>query len=191
MRTLESIKEFREGLVNLIKSSAIQGIGDNVYSGRKESAWPEESAFAVVYTPQTSFDDRRTSPRFYLAKMEVYVDLYARATTVQDSDDEAVDDVNVFLDDASAAIVSALQPVESRVGPFNGTVKRFVLTNFANNLSEKGETDRGSQRITFSAEFAVCVTNGGASDEFITAKNTASIGPGNGNKQEFNTTVRI
>lgn len=69
-------------------------------------------------------------------------------------------------------------------------VKRFVLTSFDNNLSEAGETFRGSVRVRFSAEFSVCVTNGGAEDEFITAKNTMKMGDGNESTQKFDTKVR-
>lgn len=190
MRTLACIKEFREAVCRLIRESDIPGIGENVYSARMESAWPEESAFAVVYTPNVSFDDARTSPRFYQAKMDLLVDVYARATTCEHDDGGEVSDVNGFLDDSAQKIVEALQPVERRVGPFGGMVKRFVLTSFANNLNEAGETFRGSVRIRFTAEFAVCVTNGTAKDEFITAKNTLKMGDGNESEQKFDTKPR-
>lgn len=190
MRTLSCIKDFRKSIVRLIRESDIPGIGENVYEARMESAWPEESAFAVVYTPNVNFNDNRTSPRFYIAEMEVVVDIYARATTDEHDDETAISDVNAFLDDAAEEIVKALQPVEKREGPFKGMVKRFVLTGFANNLNESGETFRGSERVTFSAEFAVCVTNGGPTDEFLTAKNRLEMGDGNENTQTFDTKMR-
>ena len=95
-----------------------------------------------------------------------------------------------FLDDTAKAVVEALQPIERRVGPYNGLVKRFVLKSWANNLSEKGETERGSMRITFEAVFSVTVTYGGPADDFLKAENTLSMGSGAGNKIEFDTNVR-
>lgn len=190
MRTLACIKEFREAVCRLLRESDIPGIGENVYTARMESAWPEEAAFAVVYTPSVSFDDARTSPRFYQAKAELLVDVYARETTGEHDDDSQIVDVNAFLDDSAQKVVEALQPVEKRVGPFGGMVKRFVLTSFENNLNEAGETFRGSMRIRFSAEFSVCVTNGAAKDEFITAKNMMKMGDGNESTQKFDTKVR-
>lgn len=190
MRTLACIKEFREAVCRLIRESDIPGIGENVYSARMDSAWPEESAFAVVYTPNVNFEDARTSPRFYQAKMDLLVDVYARSSTCEHDDGGEVSDVNGFLDDSAQKIVEALQPVERRVGPFGGMVKRFVLTAFSNNLNEAGETFRGSVRIRFMAEFAICVTNGNAKDEFITAKNTLKMGDGNESEQKFDTKPR-
>lgn len=171
MRSLDCVKRLRAEMVKTIAEADIPGIGKNVFNCRREDAWPEESAFAVVVSPNVQFDDRRTSPRFYFATADVYVDVYA-ADTVSGGP-EAVTD---FLDEASSAIVEALQPIERRVGPYAGLVKRFVLRSFQNNLSEKGETDRGAQRIIFQAEFAVCVTFGGPKDEFLLAKNSLRMG---------------
>lgn len=116
MRTLACIKEFREAVRRLLRESDIPGIGENVYAARMESAWPEESAFAVVYTPSVSFDDARTSPRFYQAKAELLVDIYARATSGEHDDGSQIVDVNTFLDDSAQKVVEALQPVEKRRG---------------------------------------------------------------------------
>ena len=174
-----------------IKAANIDGIGDNVYSSRMESAWPEESAFAAVYVTSVSFDDGRTNPRFYKANATVYVDVYSRSYLNSEGGNvDGMSEVADFLDDTAKAVVEALQPIERRVGPYNGLVKRFVLKSWANNLSEKGETERGSMRITFEADFAVTVTYGGPADDFLKAKNTLSMGSGSGNKIEFDTNVR-
>ena len=174
-----------------IKAADIDGIDDNVYSSRMESAWPEEESFVVVYVPSVSYDDGRSNPRFYKAKATVYVDVYSRSYLNSEGGNvDGMSEVADFLDDTAKAVVEALQPIERRVGPYNGLIKRFVLKSWANNLSEKGETERGSMRITFEAEFAVTVTYGGPADEFLKAENTLSMGSGSGNKIEFDTNVR-
>lgn len=171
-----------------IKAADIDGIGDNVYSSRMESAWPEESAYAVVYVPSVSFDDGRTNPRFYKANAIVYVDVYSRSYLNSEGGDvDGMSEVADFLDDTAKAVVEALQPIERREGPYNGLVKRFVLKSWANNLSEKGEAERGSMRITFEADFAVTVTYGGPADEFLKAENTLSMGDGLKDKVDFDT----
>lgn len=190
-RTLECVKDLRSSVVASIKAANIDGIGDNVYSSRMESAWPEESAFAAVYVPSVSFDDGRTNPRFYKANATVYVDVYSRSYLNSEGGDiDGMSEVADFLDDTAKAVVEALQPIERRVGPYNGLVKRFVLKSWANNLSEKGETERGSMRITFEAVFSVTVTYGGPADDFLKAENALSMGSGSGNKIEFDTNVR-
>ena len=190
-RTLECVKDLRESVVASIKAANIDGIGDNVYSSRMESAWPEESAFAAVYVPSGNFEDGRTNPRFYKANATVYVDVYSRSYLNSEGGDiDGMSEVADFLDDTAKAVVEALQPIERRVGPYNGLIKRFVLKSWANNLSEKGEAERGSMRITFEADFAVTVTYGGPADDFLKAENTLSMGSGAGNKIEFDTNVR-
>lgn len=178
-------------MVAAIKAADIDGIGENVYSSRMESAWPEESAFAAVYVPSVSFDDSRTSPRFYKANATVYVDVYSRSYLNSEGGNiDGMSEVADFLDDTAKAVVEALQPIERRVGPYNGLIKRFVLKSWANDLSERGEAERGSMRITFEADFAVTVTYGGPADDFLKAENTLSMGSGAGNKIEFDTNVR-
>ena len=189
-RTLDCIKELRANIVQALKTANIDGIGQNVFSARQERAWPEESGFICVYTPSTNFDDKRTSPRFYYATGDVYVDIYGRGATDAPDDPSEIYDVNDFLDDVSKAVVTALQPLERRVGPFSGLVKRLVVKSFSNNLSSLGECDRGSQRIVFQVEYAVTITMGGPADLFCVAKNTISMGSGAKNKVEFDTVVQ-
>ena len=189
-RTLDCIKELRASIVQVLKAANINGIGQNVFSARQERAWPEESGFLCVYTPNTNFDDKRTSPRFYYVTGDVYVDVYGRGSTETPDDSSEIYDVNNFLDDVSKAVVDALQPLERRAGPFSGIVKRLVVKSFSNNLSSAGETDRGSNRIVFSVEYAVTITIGGPADLFCTAKNTLKMGGGLKNKVEFDTVVQ-
>jgi hypothetical protein len=167
IRTLGAVKIFRNDLITLLKSSAIEGIGDNVFKSRTDPFWPEESGAVLVYTPQTSFEDKRTSPRFYFAESQVVIDVYGN---------DSNGDLDDWLDEKSREIVEALQPVEKRQGPFNGTVKLFTLKSWSNNLSSKGEQERGCQRIIFNAEWTCCVTTGGPADEFLKAKTTLDTG---------------
>ena len=192
VRTLACIKEFRNNVVGSLIAANITGIGANVASSRTERAWPEEEAFICVYLPSVNFDDKRTSPRFYVAEGQLFVDVYARAYVNGDgvNSPDSSGEVNDFLDDTVKAVVEALSPIEKREGPYNGLVKRFVLKSMDNNLSQKGETERGSVRITFGVEFTACVTYGGPADLFCTAKNTLKMGGGLKNKVEFDTVVQ-
>lgn len=181
LRTLAAIKIFRHAVVDILKAKAIIGIGENVFESRTEKIWPEETGAVIVYTTKTDFDDKRTSPRFYVASTMVEIDVIAS---------KIAESVNDFLDDVSEAVVLALQPVEKRVGPFNGTVKRFVLKSFENSLSGLSELEWGTQRITFLADWSCCLTHGGPADEFVTGKNKFSVGEGEGNEQSFETKVQ-
>lgn len=190
-RTLDCIKELRANVVKALKDANINGIGNAVFPSRIKRAWPEESAFISVYTPRTDFDDKRTSPRFYFAVGELYVDIYARVSSENPRDPSNIFDVNDFLDDTSKAVVTALQPIESRKGPYGGLVKRLVLKSFSNNLSSLGERERGSQRIVFQVEYAVNITVGGPVDNFVKAENTLKMGSGEKDKMEFDTVVQV
>ena len=182
MRTFAAIKELRHAIVEAIADANIENIGDNVYEARRESVWPEEGMLAVVYTDSFSLDDQRTSPKDYKVTGTVYVDVICQSEG---------DSVNDDLDDATSAIIEALQPMMPREGFFGGLTKRFVVTGIENNLSESGEMNRGLQRITFLTEFHVTVPVGGPTDDFLKAKSTIKMGKGIGNKQEFTTVVRV
>ena len=191
VRTLTCVKDLRASIVAAIKTANITGIGANVYSSRMESAWPEEESFVCVYIPSVSFDDGRTSPRYYKSTATINIDVYARSYVNAESGAiTSMDGVADFLDDTAKALVEAMQPIEKSVGPYEGLVKRLVLKSWANNLSEKGEAERGSMRITFEADFVVTVTYGGPTDNFVKAENTLSMGSGTGNKIEFDTVLQ-
>ena len=85
-RTIDCIKTLRASVVQTLKTADIPGIGQNVFSARQERAWPEESGFICVYTPETNFDDKRTSPRFYYVTGDLVIDVYGRGA-VDDSND--------------------------------------------------------------------------------------------------------
>lgn len=190
-RTISCIKELRASVVQTLKTANIAGVGQNVFSARKERAWPEESGFICVYTPESNFDDKRTSPRFYFVTGDLVVDVYGRGAVDVPDDSSEIYDVNDFLDDTAKAVADALQPLEQRVGPYSGIVKRLVLKSITNNLSSSGEAERGNQRIVFNVEYAVTITVGGPKDDFVKAKNTLKMGSGVGNQMVFDTTVQF
>ena len=189
-RTLSCIKDLRASVVRTLKAANIAGIGQNVFSARQERAWKEESGFICVYTPETNFDDKRTSPRFYFVTGDLVVDVYGRGAVDVPDDSSEIYDVNDFLDDTAKAVADALQPIERRVGPYSGLVKRLVLKSIVNNLSSAGEAERGNQRMVFNVEYAVTITIGGPVDNFVKAENTLTMGSGTGNKIEFDTVVQ-
>ena len=176
---------------------AIKSAVDNVH------LWGDAWDFVVGSVKQKFNDfidfvwsgiDSLPSPRFYYAQADLYVDVYARAFVSGDTaltGRDSMKDVNDFLDDTAKSIIETLQPIEKSAGPYNGLVKRFVLRSMSNNLSEKGESDRGTMRITWRVEFAVCFTYGGPVDNFVKAENTLKMGSGEKDKMEFDTVVQV
>ena len=179
--TLSTIKELRHAVVNALVSANIDGIGENVYEARRENLWPEEGLVAVVYTDGIRFEDKRTSPKEYVVTVNVVVDVICQSEG---------DNVNDTLDDATVAVITALQPPMPAGGFFGGLTKRFVVTNVENNLSEAGEMSRGLQRITFETMFGVPLPVGGPVNDFLRAKTTIRAGDSEDLKQEFVTNVR-
>jgi len=188
-RNLDCIKVFRNSLVQFLKDSSISGVGQNVYAARIERAWPEEEAFIVVGIPSVKFTDGRTSPRFYSANADVYVDIFASAFGNLIPTRGNADSMADFLNDTAKTVCELVEPCKNSKGPFNGSVKRCVLKSFTNNLSEQ-DMIRGAMRIVFGIEFAVCVNTSSPADEFLKAENTVKMGDGDGNKQVFVTNVR-
>lgn len=174
-RSLSCIKDLRTAVANVIRGANVDGIGSNVFEGRKERAWPEEAAFAVVSTPSFEFDDRKTSSRFYFATGSLIIDIYARRGSSHPHDPSHIIDVNDFLDDATLAIVTALQPPRSVGGYFNGLVSDISLKSIENNLSELGEISRGHQRIEFDVAFTVRISQRIATENLERAKTTIAL----------------
>lgn len=179
--TLSTIKELRHAVVNALVAANIEGIGENVYEARRENLWPEEGLVAVVYTDSIRFEDKRTSPKEYVVSVNVVVDVICQSEG---------DNVNDTLDDATVAVITALQPPMPAGGFFGGLTKRFVVTNVDNNLSEQGEMSRGLQRITFETMFGVPLPVGGPVNDFLRAKNSIRFGDDEVVKQDFTTDVR-
>ena len=190
-RALTCIKDFRHAVVQSLITADISGIGSNVSASRKRKAWPEEKSFVIVTTPGTDFDDRNTRPRFYFAKTDLYIDVYARSFLQDEQNLDDVDsssDLNDFLDDTMNAIVSVVEPCPSWKGPYEGLVSKCVLKSYNTNLAERAETERGFARITFEVSFTVKVDRSAPTKDFLRAKNAMSAD--GGDNIEFTTNLR-
>lgn len=181
-RTLNCIKDFRHAVVDTLKTANLSGIGQNVSASRKMKAWPEEKSFVIVTTPGTDFDDRNTRPRFYFAKTDLYIDVYARSFLQDEENLDNVDsasDLNDFLDDTMNAIVSVVEPCPFWKGPYEGLVSKCVLKSYDTNLAERAETECGFARITFEVSFTVKIDRSAPTKDFLRAKNTLYVDGGN------------
>lgn len=190
-RALTCIKVFRHAVVQSLITAVISGIGSNVSASRKRKAWPEEKSFVIVTTPGTDFDDRNTRPRFYFAKTDLYIDVYARSFLQDEENLDNVDsasDLNDFLDDTMNAIVSVVEPCPFWKGPYEGLVRKCVLKSYNTNLAERAETERGFARITFEVSFTVKVDRSAPTKDFLRAKNSMSAD--GGDNIEFTTNLR-
>lgn len=178
-RTLNCIKAFRHAVVDSLKTANLAGIGSNVSATREMNAWPEEQSFIIVNVPNIEFDDKGTSPRFYYAKSELYIDIYARSFLSDESNldgVESVSDLNDFLDDTMHAVAAVVEPCPYWVGPYNGIVSKCVLRSYSNNLSERSETSWGWARLTFEVSFTAKIDRTAATKDFLRANNELKNG---------------
>ena len=190
-RALTCIKDFRHAVVQSLIAADISGIGANVSASRKRKSWPEEKSYVIVTTPGSNFDDRNTRPRFYFAKTDLYIDVYARSFLQDEKNLDNVDsasDLNDFLDDAMNAIVSVIEPCPFWKGPYEGLVTKCVLKSYDTNLAERADTERGMARIAFEVSFTVKVDRTAPSNDFLRAKNAMSAD--GGDSIEFTTNLR-
>ncbi len=189
-RTLNCIKDFRHAVVNSLKDANIAGIGQNVSASREMKAWPDEESFIIVNMPGVDFDDKSTSPRFYFAKSELRIDIYARSFLSGENDIEGADsisDLNDFLDDTMHAVAAVIDPCPYWKGPYQGLVSKCVLRSYTNNLSERSETTRGAATITFEVSFTAKIDRTAATKEWLRANNTIKTGS---QSIEFTTELR-
>ena len=190
-RALTCIKDFRRAVVQSLIAAGISGVGSNVSASRKRKAWPEEKSFVVVTTPGTDFDDRSSGPRFYFAKTDLYIDVYARSFLQDEENLDNVDsasDLNDFLDDTMNSIVSVVEPCPFWKGPYEGLVTKCVLKSYDTNLAERADTERGMARIAFEVSFTVKVDRTAPTKDFLRAKNAMSAD--GGDNIEFTTNLR-
>lgn len=192
-RTLTCIKDFRHAVVQTLIDSDIEDIGSNVSASRLMKIWPEEESYVIVNIPNVSFDDKATNPRFYYAKADLNIDVYARSFMDGEDNLDGIDsdsDLNDFLDNAANAIIAAIDPCKSWKGPYEGLVSKCVLRSYANNLSdpERTETDRGSARISFEVSFTIHVDKTAPTRDWLRAKN--SVAADGGEALNFETKLR-
>lgn len=189
-RTLNCIKAFRHAVVDSLKTASLPGIGQNVSASREMKAWPDEESFVIVNVPNIDFDDKSTSPRFYFAKSELRIDIYARSFLDDENNIEGVDsisDLNDFLDDTMHAVAAVVEPCPYWEGPYRGLVTKCVLRSYVNNLSARAETTRGAATLTFEVSFTAKIDRSAATKDFLRANNSIETG---GQSMDFTTVLR-
>lgn len=189
-RTLNCIKAFRHAVVDSLKTANLPGIGQNVSASREMKAWPDEESFIIVNVPNIEFDDKSTSPRFYFAKSELRIDIYARSFLDDENNIEGVDsisDLNDFLDDTMHAVAAVVEPCPFWEGPYRGLVTKCVLRSYVNNLSARAETTRGAATLTFEVSFTAKIDRSAATKDFLRANNSIETG---GQSMDFTTVLR-
>lgn len=189
-RTLNCIKAFRHAVVDSLKTANLSGIGQNVSASREMKAWPDEESFIIVNVPNIDFDDKSTSPRFYFAKSELRIDIYARSFLDDENNIKGVDsisDLNDFLDDTMHAVAAVVEPCPYWEGPYRGLVTKCVLRSYVNNLSARAETTRGAATLTFEVSFTAKIDRSAATKDFLRANNSIETG---GQSMDFTTVLR-
>lgn len=189
-RTLNCIKAFRHAVVDSLKTANLSGIGQNVSASREMKAWPDEESFIIVNVPNIDFDDKSTSPRFYFAKSELRIDIYARSFLDDENNIEGVDsisDLNDFLDDTMHAVAAVVEPCPYWEGPYRGLVTKCVLRSYVNNLSARAETTRGAATLTFEVSFTAKIDRSAATKDFLRANNSIQTGS---QSMDFQTVLR-
>ncbi|WP_405343501.1 hypothetical protein [Fibrobacter sp.] len=189
-RTLNCIKAFRHAVVDSLKAANLFGIGQNVSASREMKAYPDEESFIIVNVPNIDFDDKSTSPRFYFAKSELRIDIYARSFLDCESNIEGVSsgsDLNDFLDDTMHAVAAVIDPCPYWDGPYQGLVTKCVLRSYVNNLSVRSETTRGAATITFEVSFTAKIDRSAATKDFLRANNSIKTGS---QSMDFQTVLR-
>lgn len=178
-RTLNCIKAFRHAVVDSLKAANLFGIGQNVSASREMKAYPDEESFIIVNVPNIDFDDKSTSPRFYFAKSELRIDIYARSFLDCESNIEgvsSVSDLNDFLDDTMQAVAAVIDPCPYWEGPYQGLVTKCVLRSYVNNLSVRSEATRGAATLTFEVSFTAKIDRSAATKDFLRANNSIKTG---------------
>lgn len=189
-RTLNCIKAFRHAVVDSLKAANLFGIGQNVSASREMKAYPDEESFIIVNVPNIDFDDKSTSPRFYFAKSELRIDIYARSFLDCESNIEgvsSVSDLNDFLDDTMQAVAAVIDPCPYWEGPYQGLVTKCVLRSYVNNLSVRSEATRGAATLTFEVSFTAKIDRSAATKDFLRANNSIKTGS---QSMDFQTVLR-
>lgn len=189
-RTLNCIKAFRHAVVDSLKAANLFGIGQNVSASREMKVYPDEESFIIVNVPNIDFDDKSTSPRFYFAKSELRIDIYARSFLDCESNIEgvsSVSDLNDFLDDTMHAVAAVIDPCPYWEGPYQGLVTKCVLRSYVNNLSVRSEATRGAATLTFEVSFTAKIDRSAATKDFLRANNSIKTGS---QSMDFQTVLR-
>lgn len=189
-RSLSCIWDFKNAIVSKIAALNLTALGANVFADRISKIWPDEETICIVNIPNVTFEDNRSSPRFYIVNADMNIDVYSRAYVADfahTNETDSTKSVSDFIDGVAKSIIDSLETTV-KVG-HGGDITRFYLKSLVNNLSES-EASRGMCRIVFGCEWSIVINRTSPADEFLKAKNELSLGEGSANKQEFVTNVR-
>jgi len=159
------IKAIRDQATADLIAANITGVTSKVYPSRSRPVWPEEQDHLLVYTTNTDADDQDTAPVSYLCITDLVVQVVAQGGT----SDAALED---RLDQITAEVVDALQPLHGIAGPLSGAAEWVTFRGIRPTLSADGEILKGSQNIIFSVKWRVELPNGTPPDDFLRAGTT-------------------
>lgn len=190
VRKYTCVADLKNAIVTAIKGQNFTGLGTNVFANRVSKIWPDEETVCIVNVPNVDYEENRTAPRFYIAKGDMFIDVYSRAF-VTDYDHtnnaESASALSDFVDGLCGKIVEYLE-THVKVGR-NQNVNRFFLKATSNNITE-GETERVMCRIVYGFEFSIVFNWTAPTDEFLLAENSLRAGDGSGNRVDFDTHLR-
>jgi len=191
-RYLDCIKNYRNALVNQIKTANIDGIGDAVFPFRVQKSFPEERSYVVVDYDRADFSVLNIAPKSYMMRASVKIGIYTRGYLTGESENPSFSTVAAladYLDDLVQAVLEVVEPCTKRVGPFNGTVKNCDLAGIQYGVSDDSEATRAGALITLSVSGEVEIPLSNNLETFTRATSTIRADEGDGNVQEFETEI--
>ena len=191
-RYLDCIKNYRNALVNQIKTANIDGIGDAVFPFRVQKSFPEERSYVVVDYDRADFSVLNIAPKSYMMRASVKIGIYTRGYLTGESENPSFSTVAAladYLDDLVQAVLEVVEPCNKRVGPFSGTVKNCDLAGIQYGVSDDSEATRAGALITLSVSGEVEIPLSNNLETFTRATSTIRADEGDGNVQEFETEI--
>lgn len=191
-RYLDCIKNYRNALVNQIKTANIDGIGDAVFPFRVQKSFPEERSYVVVDYDRADFSVLNIAPKSYMMTASVKIGIYTRGYLTGESENpdfSTVADLADYLDDLVRSVLEVVEPCRKRVGPFNGLVKNCDLAGIQYGVSDDSEATRAGALITLSVSGEVEIPLSNNLETFTRATSTIRADEGDGNVQEFETEI--
>lgn len=191
-RYLDCIKNYRNALVNQIKTANIDGIGDAVFPFRVQKSFPEERSYVVVDYDRADFSVLNIAPKSYMMRASVKIGIYTRGYLTGESENPSFSTVAAladYLDNLVQAVLEVVEPCNKRVGPFSGTVKNCDLAGIQYGVSDDSEATRAGALITLSVSGEVEIPLSNNLETFTRATSTIRADEGDGNVQEFETEI--
>lgn len=145
-----TLRNIRLAVAEYLLQANMPFIGDQVFVGRTEKAWPKEKCFLAIYVNQSTFDTQDTQPEIYKVTTDVVVDVVVQGSQVVDGETYELDDLfDIISSNVIDLLTSYPRPkwiVEEQVASSD-----FLLNSFVDELNGEGEIDKGTRKITFNA----------------------------------------